>query len=123
MNPEGSLAHAPLEDAAYARLSEARLDRLDQLVHDPDQQRRLRGFFRGRLYGARLPIGLVHGDLSASNIRSEEHTSELQSLMRISYAVFCLTKKQSILPHSQSMYLSTVIIKLTNQDKTIHHKT
>src|SRR3546814_18817651 len=27
-------------------------------------------------------------------IRSEEHTSELQSLMRISYAVFCLTKKQ-----------------------------
>src|SRR3546814_9582299 len=32
-------------------------------------------------------IGHVH--------RSEEHTSELQSLMRISYAVFCLTKKQN----------------------------
>src|SRR3546814_2956011 len=29
-------------------------------------------------------------------LRSEEHTSELQSLMRISYAVFCLKKKQSI---------------------------
>src|SRR3546814_2405614 len=28
--------------------------------------------------------------------RSEEHTSELQSLMRISYAVFCLNKKQTI---------------------------
>src|SRR3546814_6763628 len=28
-------------------------------------------------------------------LRSEEHTSELQSLMRISYAVFCLTTKQS----------------------------
>src|SRR3546814_5716428 len=28
----------------------------------------------------------------AANIRSEEHTSELQSLMRISYAVFCLKK-------------------------------
>src|SRR3546814_4094203 len=28
-----------------------------------------------------------------AKIRSEEHTSELQSLMRISYAVFCLTKK------------------------------
>src|SRR3546814_1419206 len=28
--------------------------------------------------------------------RSEEHTSELQSLMRISYAVFCLTKKTQI---------------------------
>src|SRR3546814_5922532 len=29
-------------------------------------------------------------------LRSEEHTSELQSLMRISYAVFCLKKKQTI---------------------------
>src|SRR3546814_7963460 len=31
---------------------------------------------------------------SAAAARSEEHTSELQSLMRISYAVFCLKKKQ-----------------------------
>src|SRR3546814_3659172 len=30
------------------------------------------------------------------SIRSEEHTSELQSLMRISYAVFCLKKKNTI---------------------------
>src|SRR3546814_9304221 len=29
-------------------------------------------------------------------VRSEEHTSELQSLMRISYAVFCLKKKKTI---------------------------
>src|SRR3546814_5156040 len=32
--------------------------------------------------------------LSRANERSEEHTSELQSLMRISYAVFCLKKKK-----------------------------
>src|SRR3546814_5673774 len=32
--------------------------------------------------------------------RSEEHTSELQSLMRISYAVFCLKKKKHKLTHS-----------------------
>src|SRR3546814_2053756 len=32
-----------------------------------------------------------------SEWRSEEHTSELQSLMRISYAVFCLKKKKAIL--------------------------
>src|SRR3546814_3958271 len=32
--------------------------------------------------------------------RSEEHTSELQSLMRISYAVFCL-KKKTLQPHTQ----------------------
>src|SRR3546814_7296527 len=31
--------------------------------------------------------------------RSEEHTSELQSLMRISYAVFCLKKKNYIMSH------------------------
>src|SRR3546814_7397332 len=33
--------------------------------------------------------------------RSEEHTSELQSLMRISYAVFCLKKKQAIHTHKE----------------------
>src|SRR3546814_7590624 len=33
-------------------------------------------------------------DIAAGTIRSEEHTSELQSLMRISYAVFCLKKKK-----------------------------
>src|SRR3546814_8725724 len=32
---------------------------------------------------------------SAATVRSEEHTSELQSLMRISYAVFCLKKKNN----------------------------
>src|SRR3546814_9403058 len=31
---------------------------------------------------------------TVSSLRSEEHTSELQSLMRISYAVFCLKKKK-----------------------------
>src|SRR3546814_14776981 len=34
-------------------------------------------------------------DIGAGFVRSEEHTSELQSLMRISYAVFCLKKKKS----------------------------
>src|SRR3546814_1414726 len=34
------------------------------------------------------------GDLGVGAGRSEEHTSELQSLMRISYAVFCLKKKK-----------------------------
>src|SRR3546814_2023899 len=53
----------------------------------------------------RLPIQapLIPSRTSASGTtqqtRSEEHTSELQSLMRISYAVFCLKKKQT---HEQS---------------------
>src|SRR3546814_2163535 len=52
-------------------------------------------------YGA-AKLG-VHG---LSHIRSEEHTSELQSLMRLSYAVFCLKKKQ----HTKS-YQPTVTVR------------
>src|SRR3546814_4714134 len=37
---------------------------------------------------------VVERELSIPPTRSEEHTSELQSLMRISYAVFCLKKKK-----------------------------
>src|SRR3546814_1288268 len=40
--------------------------------------------------------------LGSRTLRSEEHTSELQSLMRISYAVFCLKKKKDR-PHIQSL--------------------
>src|SRR3546814_7474766 len=46
-----------------------------------------------------LFIGATSGGLISAillKIRSEEHTSELQSLMRISYAVFCLKKKNTI---------------------------
>src|SRR3546814_4379682 len=39
------------------------------------------------------PVGIYHAIVGTLMIRSEEHTSELQSLMRITYAVFCLTKK------------------------------
>src|SRR3546814_1280180 len=42
-------------------------------------------------------IGIAAGN------RSEEHTSELQSLMRISYAVFCLKKKTTIRKHRSTM--------------------
>src|SRR3546814_7180291 len=43
------------------------------------------------LFAARGPVLAAH--------RSEEHTSELQSLMRISYAVFCLKKKNNTQNH------------------------
>src|SRR3546814_4252670 len=43
--------------------------------------------------------GHAHGDdVGEANLRSEEHTSELQSLMRISYAVFCLKKTNKNTP-------------------------
>src|SRR3546814_2145215 len=40
-----------------------------------------------------ITISTAHVEYESPNRRSEEHTSELQSLMRISYAVFCLKKK------------------------------
>src|SRR3546814_4362565 len=39
--------------------------------------------------------GVSGGDADHGDVRSEEHTSELKSLMRISYAVFCLKKKNT----------------------------
>src|SRR3546814_12262820 len=55
---------------------------------------------RGKRY-APIPAGSIRAQRAAVRVRlyrahkqrSEEHTSELQSLMRISYAVFCLKKK------------------------------
>src|SRR3546814_5592081 len=52
-------------------------------VHHPPPAERLR----------RLLYSGPNGELRVMSGRSEEHTSELQSLMRISYAVFCLKKK------------------------------
>src|SRR3546814_6276566 len=51
----------------------------------------------------------------SSSERSEEHTSELQSLMRISYAVFCLKKKKSQF-RTQCYHLHPNI----NYDYTLH---
>src|SRR3546814_10212924 len=63
----------------------------------PEKLERKRDYLEGFL--AAKPAAVdphgVGGDLyeAVINARSEEHTSELQSLMRISYAVFCLKKK------------------------------
>src|SRR3546814_7659582 len=57
----------------------------------------------------RLRLGL-HNDVMVldDHIRSEEHTSELQSLMRNSYAVFCLT--QNTTPHHTLIHSIHIII-------------
>src|SRR3546814_8854460 len=51
-------------------------------------------------------------------VRSEEHTSELQSLMRISYAVFCLKKKKNI----YKSILITFQISTTTYNKELTSK-
>src|SRR3546814_4534606 len=57
---------------------------------------------------------ILHGVEYFAAVRSEEHTSELQSLMRISYAVFCLKKKKKT-----NNYISTTIDK-NRQDTQPH---
>src|SRR3546814_6373222 len=54
-------------------------------------------------------VGLTDRASQVLDKRSEEHTSELQSLMRISYAVFCLKKKK----RSKHSTYTTVIFALT----------
>src|SRR3546814_10491580 len=54
---------------------------------------------RGDVVDARNRLAAGLDDLVK---RSEEHTSELQSLMRISYAVFCLKKKKTIQEHHKN---------------------
>src|SRR3546814_4769325 len=77
---------------------------------------------------ARLPAALVQravrgvakqpGD-PAGHPRSEEHTSELQSLMRISYAVFCLKKKNKKL-RTNNHQINTTVSSILHQKHTTH---
>src|SRR3546814_5491253 len=58
--------------------------------------------------GSRLDNGTVSTPTGfADAYRSEEHTSELQSLMRISYAVFCLKKKKKTKQYHVQLYRAT----------------
>src|SRR3546814_9111614 len=91
------------------------------LVHRERDRSRMIGLVRGRqgrgAFGFALAyaVGAAHEHLGApvrqrlrhlfvgrAQARSEEHTSELQSLMRISYAVFCLKKKKTKLNTSNN---------------------
>src|SRR3546814_8202657 len=65
-------------------------------------------------YGKPRPALIVQSNLLAEleslvicPIRSEEHTSELQSLMRISYAVFCLKKKTMTTPRNKTTTINS----------------
>src|SRR3546814_8589591 len=85
----------------YTTLFRDYLDRIIEVMMDcVDRGMRTEGVLPGRLNVQRRARGLRQ-KLDADRFRnrpaphrSEEHTSELQSLMRISYAVFCLNKKQ-----------------------------
>src|SRR3546814_5499566 len=65
----------------------------------------------GRSRGLRVRLLPLPGDqlFQPDLARSEEHTSELQSLMRISYAVFCLKKKKKKTKNQQPITQNTSI--------------
>src|SRR3546814_5436663 len=54
-----------------------------------------------------------------SDRRSEEHTSELQSLMRISYAVFCLKKKKIQTNTPNNIIINTTVCNTRNTNESI----
>src|SRR3546814_7254632 len=67
-------------------------DRVEVVAHHRHRGAGIEGIDRAAGERGLERVG-VDGDVMAYLLRSEEHTSELQSLMRISYAVFCLKKK------------------------------
>src|SRR3546814_1716290 len=80
VQPSAQQHHQPLGPFEAARIGR-RIQLHDILAHEPKLQPVSRAGPRQSRLARRLP-------------RSEEHTSELQSLMRISYAVFCLKQKR-----------------------------
>src|SRR3546814_9230189 len=89
--------------SAFPRIATAQVASGEELFHrDAIVQRMVgieqQGKGRRRIGGYPHRGDIAHfvliGDRADRALRSEEHTSELQSLMRISYAVFCLKKKK-----------------------------
>src|SRR3546814_1128413 len=64
---------------------------------------------RDRIAFTRLCSGKFERGMRLTQGRSEEHTSELQSLMRISYAVFCLKKKKQKSQRLHKLILTNTI--------------
>src|SRR3546814_3406749 len=94
--------HAPRpfrSEAVEAKAVRALLTKIDGDYADGGGNVRLGGppiFVAGQIDEyIRAKLGHVLRDHGGDAVRSEEHTSELQSLMRISYAVFCLKKKKN----------------------------
>src|SRR3546814_1812185 len=83
--------------AVHSRLQRAREDgsRSDQIVAVADHARCSGADSRGLLEIVQVGPRRSGPTWTISSKRSEEHTSELQSLMRISYAVFCLKKTKT----------------------------
>src|SRR3546814_2175217 len=96
----GETFHEGVVDALLdieARRRDADLARVAEFLRDDAVERRLKVAVvedQHRRMAAQFHRDPLH-PVGGETHRSEEHTSELQSLMRISYAVFCLKKKKN----------------------------
>src|SRR3546814_6388233 len=96
-----------LRDKAAGHGADAHLVRAGLVDHHLFDNERLAGFDQDRGFGHTI---VSKYPPPASERRSEEHTSELQSLMRISYAVFCLKKQKSNLSHVNTILNQNTIL-------------
>src|SRR3546814_5605693 len=105
--PYTTLFRSPMEEIARRLL--APFGR--QLAHREGSGIRLYAAHNGHLLFRRVEVDGFRRHLDQQAVshhlahRSEEHTSELQSLMRISYAVFCLKKKNNQKYSTQVYYM------------------
>src|SRR3546814_1372481 len=79
-------------------VEEVKQQLLDDVRLGETREEREYAVFRGglQIHTTLDPIAQIHATVSRNDVlRSEEHTSELQSLMRNTYAVFCLKKKKN----------------------------
>src|SRR3546814_4913735 len=87
-------AMSPEDRAAFlANEERERQEKFDRIAAETERLRQARERQRQRDAEARRSTYSSSSSYGGTS-RSEEHTSELQSLMRISYAVFCLKKKK-----------------------------
>src|SRR3546814_9652491 len=93
-----SIADIPMDNSPYFEgKSENLIDWLREYSAADKDEQFIRGFLGKMLFSGEEVLKkcsvLSGGEKMRCMFRSEEHTSELQSLMRISYAVFCLIQK------------------------------
>src|SRR3546814_9622805 len=101
-------AHRGWKGSAQPAQDPGRQARSDGLEHTTVHCQLCRCYQPVALHPTPLPKGYAK--------RSEEHTSELQSLMRISYAVFCLQKKTKVL-----IIQTKIVTQIYRSQRNIHY--
>src|SRR3546814_9593963 len=95
---------------------------LRQCEHHQRRQHRRQQYMVGDARGEQRGTQRAKGRYEQQQGRSEEHTSELQSLMRISYAVFCLKQKKKTHTIHHTVKQTTITVKNTTNSNTTQER-